>query len=80
MLFYHIRLQIKFVFVIRLSPTAIVMDVSAVLWTVDSPSHANVETFILGFNVEDTPPNRRENLHIAVADPGFGGGGGRELS
>ena len=32
-------------------PTAIVMDVSAVLWTVDWPSHANVETFISGFKV-----------------------------
>ena len=33
-----------------ISPTAIVMDVSAV-WTVDWPSHANVETFISGFKV-----------------------------
>ena len=31
------------------SPTAIVMDVSAVLWTVDWPTHGTVSTFISGF-------------------------------
>ena len=31
------------------SPTAIVMDVSAVLWTVDWPTHGTVGTFISGF-------------------------------
>ena len=31
------------------SPTTIVMDVSAVLWTVDWPTHGTVGTFISGF-------------------------------
>ena len=31
------------------SPTAIVMDVSAVLWTIDWPTHGTVGTFISGF-------------------------------
>ena len=31
------------------SPTAIAMDVSAVLWTVDWPTHGTVGTFISGF-------------------------------
>ena len=31
------------------SPTAFVMDVSAVLWTVDRPTHGTVGTFISGF-------------------------------
>ena len=32
------------------SPTAIVMDVSAALWTLDWPTHGTVGTFISGFN------------------------------
>ena len=36
---------------LTMGPTAIVKDVSAVLWTVDWPSHANVATFISGFKV-----------------------------
>ena len=36
------------------SPTAIVMDVSAVLWTVDWRSHGTVGTFISGFKATCT--------------------------
>ena len=32
-----------------LSPTALVVDVSAVLWTIDWPSHGTVDTFISNF-------------------------------
>ena len=34
-----------------LSPTALVVDVSAVLWTIDWPSHGTVETFISNFKL-----------------------------
>ena len=34
-----------------MSPTAIVMEVSATIWTLEWPSHETVATFILGFKI-----------------------------
>jgi hypothetical protein len=36
---------------LTISPTAIVMDVSAVIWTVDWPAHGTIDTFISGFKL-----------------------------
>lgn len=36
---------------LTISPTAIVMDVSAVIWTIDWPAHGTIGTFISGFKL-----------------------------
>ena len=46
------------------SPTAIVMDVSAVLWTVDWPTHGIVGTLISGFKAWLRVPLSEADVHL----------------